>query len=158
MEIAPYATVIDYVTILNEDEAVELSRLENPEAVIADAPKIQRQLFFATTEINAFLTRRYSLPIPVKIPYLVYANVVIAWHNMEVFQEREHVRKRYEDVIKMLKIIAKGEAGLVAEDGTTLDGITAQQTNSAGVGYGIGETVFDSPSLSGFMDGYSNGY
>jgi phage gp36-like protein len=115
----PYATPQDLIARLGEREATALSdRLGTgvPDLVVlADA------LALAEDEVNAYVGRRYTLPLvsavngqPI-VPSLLQRMVIdIARYRQTgtEIMETESIRNRYKDAVKVLEQIAKGEVSL----------------------------------------------
>lgn len=103
-----YATPQDFINYFGEQESLEISNLDNPMATTIDMTLIQRSLDHATSEINAYISGNYTLPL-VSVPsILLYDTCEIARFRMDKYRTREDVQQRYELVIARLRDIAKG--------------------------------------------------
>lgn len=88
-----------------------------------DTDKVNKALSDATDEINLYVGKRESLPLSHVPPILKRLAVVIAFYFLSSESGyTEEKRKRYEDAIKVLRSIAKGEVSL---------GIAAEQSDDA---------------------------
>lgn len=86
---------------------------------IADAAIITQGLTDASAEIDVYVGRRYTLPLAVGIATLKKPCVDMALYHMSLPPAvTEEKRKRYEDAIKFLKLIADGTVTLGAESPT----------------------------------------
>lgn len=116
--LVPYATVEDFLDQVQRDEAIELSNQDDPNAGAINRARILMALQNATQEINSYLGGRYKLPLEEPTPdYLRYACIVVTRKAMDLYSDREKVRKDYDDVIARLKAIASRTAVLIGNDG-----------------------------------------
>lgn len=114
-----YAKVHEFKTYYELEETLELGNIDNNEPG-SEYPRIQQSLDLAAGEINQIISVSYTLPITTDIPFLRWANIVIARKNLSSYDEREKVRADYEDAIARLNAIAKGESALVDSLGQLL--------------------------------------
>jgi phage gp36-like protein len=119
----PYATQDDMVTRYGEEELIQLTDRVNVEVI--DASVLTRAIEDAETEINGYLTKRYSLPLSSVPPILQRLTCDIARYYLSGDRTTEQVRNRYTDVIRLLKSIASGEV--------MLEGASALASNPVGV-------------------------
>lgn len=70
----------------------------------------------ATEEINGYIGGRYALPLPNVPSNLERMACDIARYRLYFQQPTEEVRKRYEDAISFLKLVATGKAHLQIQD------------------------------------------
>ena len=73
----------------------------------------------ATEEINGYIGGRYALPLPNVPSNLERMACDIARYRLYFQQPTEEVRKRYEDAISFLKLVATGKAHLQIQDAET---------------------------------------
>lgn len=108
-----YSTVADFVEYFGENEALELTNLENPLAILVDTVLLQKALDHAYAEVNSYLAGNYVLPLTVTIPQILkYDEMEIARFRLDKFRTREDVTERYQLVIQRLRDIAKGIVNL----------------------------------------------
>jgi phage gp36-like protein len=111
-----YATPADFILAFGNDEAVEITNLDNPTASTVDTPKLQRALDDATSEIDSYvLAASYSLPLA-SVPIVLREKCNdIARYRLDKWRNREDVRRRYEDALLWLQNLAKGLTSLGAD-------------------------------------------
>ena len=109
----PYASQSDIVTLYGANALVVA---DHDGDGVPDADAVARALDMASGEIDTYLARRYSLPLPVVTTlHLMQLCVDIALYRLALSQDvasAEH-RRRYEDAITTLTRIADGRAALV---------------------------------------------
>jgi len=107
-----YATQADIVTLYSEDALYVADRDGDG---VPDAAAITRALTSASGEIDSFLNVRYSVPITAASDLLTQFCVDIALYRLALGRDvlTEEHRKRYEDALAHLKLIAAGKAALV---------------------------------------------
>ena len=117
-----YATTQDFLIQYQNEEYSELSDIDNDSAEIAD-DRISSALNMAASEINQIIGVRYKLPLTVSVPFLKWANLVIARHSLDSNDGREKPLEDYEKVIDRLEKIANGKSVLVDSTGATISPI-----------------------------------
>lgn len=149
---ASYATPQYFIDTFGEEEALELSQIDDPNAQTIDLAKIQRALDHATAEVMTYMAGQYELPLPTPIPtVLSYKTVVIARHLLDKNRRREDVRSDYEDVMAQLRDFATGKATLVMDDGSKVPDANPKGEQMFGVmGVGEGSQAFTDDSLGDF--------
>ena len=106
-----YCTVDEYLAMFQMAEATELSNLDDPLGTSVDAGLIGQTLTDASAEAEAYL-RRYQLPIA-PVPQILRRSVAdMARYYLSRYDPPEDVRKRYEDALRRLKMIADGSLDL----------------------------------------------
>lgn len=80
---------------------------------------VQDAIQDATEEINGYIGGRYALPLPNVPSNLERMACDIARYRLYFQQPTEEVRKRYEDAISFLKLVATGKAHLQIQDAET---------------------------------------
>ena len=108
----PYATA-EQVTERHGADAVLLLTDRDGDGV-ADSGAIERALEDASAEIDTYLAAKYDLPLSETPAVLTRLAADIAIYRLAVSADRridEH-RVRYDDAVKLLVRIAKGEASL----------------------------------------------
>lgn len=104
-----FATVSDFIGLFGEAEALQLTRLDTPQADEVNPTVIERALVLATDEAASYLSGAgYCLPLEVCPPTLKQAALDIARYRLEHISPREDTRQRYEDAIAWLEKIGKG--------------------------------------------------
>lgn len=107
-----YATAAD-ITELYGQNALVVADHDRDGA--PDMAAVDRALLMATGEMETYLARRYTLPLPVIPSHLVQLCVDIALYRLALSADvasDEH-RRRYEDALVVLSKIADGRAALV---------------------------------------------
>lgn len=121
-----YATQADITELYGANALVVADR--NRDGII-DTIAVTRALDMASGEMDTYIGRRYTLPLPVTPSHLVQLCVDIALYRLALSQDvatSEH-RTRYEDALSVLTKIANGIIALVLPatdpDGGTDDGV-----------------------------------
>jgi phage gp36-like protein len=124
-----YATVSDFLKHYQLEEFRELGNIDNDSEIEIES-RIYNALSLASSEVDQIIGIKYPLPLPTnyKVPFLVWANVVIARKNLSSYEEREKPRLDYEDVIERLRYIAEGKSALVDTSGNIIKPITENQS------------------------------
>ncbi|WP_075175588.1 gp436 family protein [Acinetobacter indicus] len=108
-----YATETDLVARFGQ----EVDQLKLMHASTSTA--VEDALQDATEEINGYIGGRYALPLPNVPSNLERMACDIARYRLYFQQPTEEVRKRYEDAISFLKLVATGKAHLQIQDTET---------------------------------------
>lgn len=115
-----YATQADLVERFSEAEIAQLTDRSH-EAETIDAGVVQRALEDAAAEIDGRLQPRYRLPLA-SVPRLL-KNIACDIARYRLYDDRatDQVNKRYDDAIRLLDRIGRGEIqlGLDAADQAT---------------------------------------
>lgn len=101
-----YATIYDFKQFYQGSEWSELADIDN-NTPGQDERRIGQALILAASEIDQIIGIRFILPITVKVPFLTWANIVIARKNLSSYDETDKIRADYDDVINRLQEIAK---------------------------------------------------
>jgi phage gp36-like protein len=107
-----YATQDDIVALYGADALFVADRDGNG---VADTTAVSRALSHAASEIDSYLAVRYPLPLAAVPDVLVARTVDIALYRLALsrdVQSDEH-RKRYEDALAWLKLVARGDVALI---------------------------------------------
>lgn len=142
-----YATSADMIARFGEQEIIQLSNPDAPRATTVGEPVVTAALADAESEINSYIASRHSLPLA-EVPriLLVLACDIARYRLYGPVSENDVVNTRYQDAIKFLKSISKGEATL---------GIAAPQQASAptngGAEFVAGRRRFTSETMEGFL-------
>lgn len=108
----PYATQADITELYGANALVVADH--NRDGIV-DTAAVARALDMASGEMDTYLGRRYTLPLPVTPSHLVQLCVDIALYRLALSQDvasQEH-RTRYEDALSVLTKIATGTIALV---------------------------------------------
>ena len=121
-----YATKSDIDEIYGEEELIRLT--DTTKSGAAEEATVERGLSAADGIIDAYLSERYTLPLPAIPAALRECGVDIALYKIALSTTKRttEYRVRYEDAIALLERIGAGKAGL---------GLTSDQTG--------GDTSFD---------------
>ena len=107
-----YATQSDMTERFGAVELAQLSDRVN--GTVIDVAVVARALADADAEIDAYLARRYQLPLASTPPVLVRMACDIARYRLYDEAVTEAVRVRYNDAVALLKRMASGEVELPA--------------------------------------------
>lgn len=100
-----YATRNDLIKRFSLDEVEELESMhEDGQTATMTA------LRDASEEMNSYIAVKYSIPLPHVPQHITVLCCNIARYRLYNFRPTEEVEKRYEDAIKSLKDISKGNA------------------------------------------------
>ncbi|MBF0186015.1 MAG: DUF1320 domain-containing protein [Magnetococcales bacterium] len=114
-----YATIADLIQRYGEDELIQ--RSDRRAGRIRDDVVINQALADASAEIDSYLASRYSLPLSGVPDVLVRLCCDVARYRLWADKVTEIVRTRYEDAVRQLKDIARGQATLgIAPEHTPL--------------------------------------
>jgi phage gp36-like protein len=109
----PYATQADILERYGEDVLYALAD-RNRDGTL-DEEAISRALVDATAEIDSYLASRYPLPLSATPKIVVILCADIALYRLSPDHVTEERRKRYEDAVKMLRLISDGKMSLGIE-------------------------------------------
>lgn len=101
-----YAALADLVERYGEDEILRLSDREGTGEINDDI--VNKALEDATAEIDTYLSGRYNLPLSPVPKVIKRLACDIARYLLWEDRASEEVRKRYEDVKRMLEQMANG--------------------------------------------------
>jgi phage gp36-like protein len=137
-----YATQQDLIDRIGEDELIQLTDRNNTNSI--NSSVVGRALADADAEINSYVVARYALPLPEVPAILVRLACDIAHYQLSGNRVGEAVRTRYEDAVKYLKSLSKGEAQLGVASGEP-----AAPTD-AGIAYVAPPRAFNRKNLSDY--------
>lgn len=103
-----YAVQQDLIDRFGNQEILELTDRASLGAI--DAAVVDRALADADGEINSYLESRYTLPLAAVTPILVRLAADIARYYLYDDRVTDSVKKRYDDAIAFLVLVAKGSA------------------------------------------------
>jgi phage gp36-like protein len=139
-----YCTLDDLLALITE---TELAQLTTESGDTPDSEVVSEAIARGEAEIDAYLGKRYSLPLAAVPPRVKGLAVDIAIYHL--FTRRnigEGVRRqRYEDALKFLRDVADGRAEIVGLDGAEPAG-GAQEV----VEVSSATRVFDREKMSGW--------
>lgn len=114
-----YLTVEEFLDIWPTNEIVQLSNLDDPLGDSIDAPLIGQAIDDASETVNGYLANRYALPLP-QTPKLIKRQVAdIARYFLHRYDPPEDVRRRYDDAIKLLEKIRRGDIAIGVDQAGT---------------------------------------
>lgn len=116
-----YATPQDMVERFDDQQLKEVT---DPEVAVIDMTALDRALEDASDEIDGYLEGRYRLPLasPPRLLKVLACNIamyrLLSLRRLDVMEDQ---RQRYEDALKFLGRVAKGEINLgLSEGGATV--------------------------------------
>lgn len=138
-----YAIKQDMIDRYGEEPLVELTdRTAAPTGAIDDVI-LARALSDADAQINSYVGARYALPLSPTPDIIVRHACVIAYYVLHRGRYTDETRREYDDVLKFLTAVSKGDAVLDAA-GTTPPSAAADASV-------IGpERIFSRESLKGY--------
>jgi len=107
----PYATQADMASRFSQAELIQMTDRDNTADAI-DVDVLARALEDADAEIDARLQVKYALPLASVPRLLVNIACDIARYRLYDDRATDQVTRRYEDAIKLLDRIGKGEISL----------------------------------------------
>lgn len=131
----PYCTQADLIERFGENELIDIARDESGTAI--DAAVVERACDDASGEIDGYVSAA-GYPVPLSpVPRIVTAYACdIARYRLYDEHATDQVQKRYDDAVKFLKSVSRGEVRLGIS--------TGQGSSSAGsVKMNSGRQVFN---------------
>ncbi|MDC5071484.1 gp436 family protein [Acinetobacter baumannii] len=109
-----YATADAMIAKFGEREIIQLTDNEAPYQDVINYDKLNKALQHANSQIEGYLVSRYKLPLQTVPPFLESIACDMARYHActGAFSENDPIRTRYDDAIKTLKEIAKGNVSL----------------------------------------------
>lgn len=138
-----YATQQHMVDRFGDTELVQLTDRTN--AGYIGTAVLNQAIADADTEINGYLAGRYALPLTSTPPVLITYACDIARYRLYDDRASEQVTKRYNDALKFLQMVAKGDISL------GLDTSGTPPPSSGGPTVEAAERVFTRDSLKDFL-------
>jgi phage gp36-like protein len=124
---------------------IELTDRADPPAGVIDANVVAKALADADAVIDPHLQARYALPLASTPKLLVRIAVDIALFDLYGSRAPESIGKRYNDALKMLAAISKGELQL------GLDGTNAETpAASGGASVASAARTFNADAFAGY--------
>ena len=112
-----YCTQDDILERISETELIQLTDDENTGAV--DADRVTRAIADADQEIDSYVGVRHIVPldpVPALVRKLSTEMVVYNLYGRRTAGPPDHIKDRYTAAIRLLELIAKGQASLGAQD------------------------------------------
>jgi phage gp36-like protein len=140
-----YATVADLIAAFSQDEILELSNIDYPDATTINNAVVERAIEDAQAQIDTYLETRYRTPLAV-VPIVIRNYTCdLARYILDKNRPREEVTRRRDLVFYYLKDVAANRASLPGiQDGT--NGATVAGTTDGDV------VIFFSPGRTWTAD------
>jgi len=135
----PYCTVQDLIDRFGETEILELTDRDQSGAV--DEVAANGAIEDASAEVDGYIGSKYSLPLDSPPAVLTRIAADIARYRLHDNLATEEVRKRYDDALRFLKSVGKGEISLGVADPPSTTGSPMVRP---------GRRLFDDDGLEGF--------
>lgn len=118
----PYAEQSDIVATHGQDLLETVAARGDDDAI--DATAVSLALESASSEIDSYLSMRYTTPIaaPTRMVKQVCVDIAVYRLAYTAAALTEEMRKRYEDAIAWLRSVAKGEATVIGAEPPASDG------------------------------------
>jgi phage gp36-like protein len=110
-----YATPQDFIDAFGQQEAIMLTNLDDPSAIVPNLVPLNKALADATAFIDTYVGSRYVLPLTSVSTVVNRYCLDIARYMLDRIRSREDVRLRYEDAIKFLTLVVKGQVSIGAD-------------------------------------------
>lgn len=108
----PYATQTQFIDAFGEELTVELTNLEDPTAEAVNSDVFDRVAADGDSLIDTYLSGRYALPLATTPGVLRTVALDLYRYKLGHNAKEDDVRKRYEDALGLLKMIAIGTVNL----------------------------------------------
>lgn len=107
-----YASQANLVTLVGEQELINLTDRVNVPPSAIDAAVVDRALRAADSEIDSYIGTRYGLPLA-SVPDIIQDQAcVIALYKLNTVSMPEDVADRYKDAIRWLRDVQAGKASV----------------------------------------------
>lgn len=150
-----YAQVSDITSRYPNRDLVQITN-DDPTVTTVNTSFIQQALNDSSSEIDAYLEARFTLPLTDPPAILTRLCCDIAMYRMQSLRplhDLEDARKRYEDAVAMLRLVSKGELtlGLALDSQEPTTAVDTVLTQAGGDPSGqLPSRVFDRGTLKGF--------
>lgn len=115
-----YCTHQDLIDRFGEEELIQLTDRTNTGAI--DAQVLDQVIADADAEIDGYLASRpYVLPLNPVPTALVRIACEITRYHLYDDHAPENIEKRYDNAVKFLRAVSKGDVVLVRDDGAKAD-------------------------------------
>lgn len=141
----PYSTVADIKNLITEASVVQLTDDEQLGAV--NQARVDAAISSADELIDGFLRSRYTLPLASAPPLLRDLSVDIAVYRL--YDRRfsasmpESIKAKYDNALKLLGMIQKGQVQLGADDPAESDGGGSYASNKTSDSRAFTKDVLD---------------
>lgn len=127
----PYCTQADLIERFGENELLAIARDESGTAI--DAALVERACDDASGEIDGYVSAA-GYPVPLSpVPRIVIANACdIARYRLYDEHATDQVQKRYDDAVKFLKSVSRGEVRLGISTGSADSSSAGSVTMTSG--------------------------
>lgn len=117
----PYVTQTQMINLFGQQEIIDLTNLgaAKPWSAV-NSDRLNAAIDYADGFINSYLSQQFTLPLASVPVVLVGKAADIVRYHLDSRDVREDVRKRYEDAVQWLEMIASGEIGLGVDAGGTV--------------------------------------
>ncbi|WP_417862376.1 gp436 family protein [Vreelandella venusta] len=124
----PYCTQADLIERFGEDELLAIA---HDDTGAMDTAVVERACDDASGEIDGYVSAA-GYPVPLSpVPRIVIANACdIARYRLYDEHATDQVQKRYDDAVKFLKSVSRGEVRLGISSGTASSSAGSVQMNS----------------------------
>ncbi|MCC5636319.1 DUF1320 domain-containing protein [Nostoc sp. CHAB 5844] len=120
-----YATAADMIAAFSEQEILELSNIDYPDATTINQNVVNRAIADAQAQLDSYLAVRYKVPLVVVPAVLRNYTCDVARYILDKDKPREEVSRRRDLVFYYLKDLAANKASLPGivdgTDGSTTD-------------------------------------
>ena len=125
----PYCTKADLIERFGESELLAIARDESGMAI--DTAVVERACEDASGEIDGYVSAA-GYPVPLSpVPRIVIANACdIARYRLYDEHATDQVQKRYDDAVKFLRSVSRGEVKLGISTGPASSSAGSVQMNS----------------------------
>ncbi|KTG26273.1 hypothetical protein AWR38_00460 [Idiomarina sp. WRN-38] len=126
----PYCTQADLIERFGESELLAIARDESGMAI--DTAVVERACEDASGEIDGYVSAA-GYPVPLSpVPRIVIANACdIARYRLYDEHATDQVQKRYDDAVKFLRSVSRGEVKLGISTGPASSSAGSVQMNSS---------------------------
>jgi phage gp36-like protein len=136
-----YASIDDLKASFSEQELIELTNLDDSDAITINLTKANSVLVQTDNEIHSYISSVVAIPVvdePIVSILNPYAIDIARYRLESKGQVREEVKERYKMAIEWLKMVSRGEILL--------------GDSSGGVASRFADRVFTRDSVSGYTD------
>lgn len=114
-----YITEQDLIDLFGEEEIIDLSNLDNPNATTVNSVRVTAAIAQSEDILHTYASAYYSIPlvpidstVPIAPPSVRGILLDHARYHLDINRPREDVRVRYEDGLEWLLLLAKGKVSL----------------------------------------------
>lgn len=113
----PYATVADMIAAFSEEEILQLSNIDYPEATTINEDVVNRAIADAAAQLDSYLATRYQVPLSDPVPAIIRNYTCdVARYLLDKDRPRDEVTRRRDLVFYYLKDLSAGKANLPGLD------------------------------------------